>query len=90
MRNSLPPLHYAIIKCFDKNNALRSEDVMASLEQDYSDYKLFSRKDIDEVLATAKENGLLEECEASIDDKGQLCISYRMTDFGKNMVQQYL
>lgn len=90
MKNSLPPLHYAIIKCFGKNDALCSEDVMASLEQNYSDYKLFSRKDIDEVLATAKENGLLEEDEASIDNKGQLCISYRMTDFGKSMVQQYL
>lgn len=90
MKNNLPPLHYAIIKCFNKDSTLSSEDVMAFLKQDYSSYKLFTRKDIDEVLATAKENGLLEEAKADIDNKGRLCIFYHITDFGKEMVRHYL
>lgn len=90
MNNNLPPLHYAIIKCFSNKDTLCVEDVMDAFKQDYSNYKLFNYKDIEEVLVTAKENGLLREAEADIDRKGQLRISYQITDFGESMVQRFL
>ncbi len=90
MKNNLPPLHYAIIKCFSDGDTLCAEDVMSVLGQDYSSYKLFNGKDIEEALATAKENGLLEEAKADIDGKGRLRIFYQMTDFGKKTIQRYL
>lgn len=90
MKNNLLPLHYAIIKCFSNGDALCTEDIMNVLGQDYSSYKLFNGKDIEEALATAKENGLLEEAKADIDGKGRLRIFYRMTDFGGKTIQRYL
>lgn len=90
MKNNIPPLYYAIIKCFSDGDTLCAEDVMSVLGQDYSSYKLFNGKDIEEALATAKENGLLEEAKADIDGKGRLRISYRITTFGESTVQRFL
>ena len=63
---------------------------MHDLAASYSSYKLFTRKDIDEALATAKENGLLDECDWEIDDNGELQTFYVANDFGKDMIQRYI
>ena len=47
-------------------------------------------KDIDEALATAKENGLLDECDWEIDDNGELQTFYIANDFGRDMIQRYI
>ena len=63
---------------------------MRDLASSYSAYKLFTRKDIDEALATAKENGLLDECGWKIDDNGELQTFYIANDFGEDMIQRYI
>lgn len=63
---------------------------MHDLAASYSSYKLFTRKDIDEALATAKENGLLDECDWEIDDNGELQTFYIANDFGRDMIQRYI
>ena len=65
MSNELP-LYYAIMKHFENGKPDCTEGVMHDLAASYSSYKLFTRKDIDEALATAKENGLLDECDWEI------------------------
>ena len=55
MSNELP-LYYAIMKHFAHGKPDCTEGVMRDLATSYSTYKLFTRKDIDEALATAKEN----------------------------------
>ncbi len=90
MKNNLPPLHYAIIECFNHGGELSANDVIAALKEDYSDYKLLNNKDVDEALATSRENGLLEETKVDVDDDGQLRIFYKMTAFGTDMVRRYL
>ena len=90
MKNNLPPLYYAIIEQFKDGNEYCAADIMAALEKDYASYKLFNIKDVEESLATAKENGILEEVRADFNTDKELCIFYQMTDFGKDMVEQYL
>ena len=65
-------------------------DIVTALESDYAGYKLLTNKDVEEALATAKENGILDETRADLDDNGQLRVFYRMSIFGGVMVNQYL
>lgn len=89
MSNELP-LYYAIMKHFAGGKRDCTEGVMHDLATSYGSYKLFTRKDIDEALATAKENGLLNECDWKIDDNGELQTFYIANDFGKDMIQRYI
>lgn len=90
MKNNLPPLYYAIIEQFKDNAEHCAADIVAALESDYAGYKLLTNKDVEEALATAKENGILDETHAELDDNGQLRVFYRMSVFGGVMVNQYL
>lgn len=89
MSNELP-LYYAIMKHFANGKPDCAEGVMHDLAASYSTYKLFTRKDIDEALATAKENGLLDEYDWEIGNDGELRTFYVANDFGKDMIARYI
>lgn len=88
--DDLMPLYYAIIKHFEDGKADCAQGVMNALEGSYGSYKLFTEKDVEESLATAKENGLLDECDWQIDEHDHLRVFYRANDFGKDMIKKYL
>lgn len=90
MSNEILPLHYAIIKHFENEVTACAQDVVTALKPAYSNYKLLSLRDVEETLATAKENGILEETDCTVSDDGNLTFYYRLSDFGKNMVGKYL
>lgn len=90
MSNELLPLHYAIIKHFENGVAACARDVVAALKPAYSSYKLLSLHDVEETLATAKENRILEETDCTVNDDGNLVFYYQLSDFGKDMVGKYL
>lgn len=77
MSNNLMPRYYAIMKHFESRKADCAQGVMSALESDYGSYKLSTEKDIEESLATAKENGLLDECDWQLDERGNLRVFYR-------------
>lgn len=90
MGNNLIPLYYAILKHFTNANEDDAEGVVKSLAPKYEGYKLLNRKDVEEALATAKENGLLDEASCELDTGESLRIRYRMNDFGRDMVRRYI
>lgn len=90
MKEKLEPLYYAIIKLYMDDEPRDALDVVSALEPDYSGYKLLTPKDVDEALATARENGLLDEVNCGLGDNGDLRIYYRMTEFGRDMVMRYI
>lgn len=90
MRNNLQPLYYAIIEHFKGDVEDCAQGVVETLSRDYAGYKLLNEEDVAEALATAKENGILEEVGYGVDAEGELVIRYRMSDFGKAMVGKYL
>lgn len=90
MANELMPLYYAIVKHFMDGNQHSVENVIDALKPNYGGYKLLTKKDVSEALATAKENGLLDESNYDIDDKGDLRIYYRVNDFGRDMIDRYI
>lgn len=84
------PLSYAIINLFKDGRPRSAEDVVRELSPVYSRHKLLTEKGADEVLATAKENGLLDEVRASISDGGKLRLSYKLNAYGREMAEKYL
>ena len=90
MSNELMPLYYAIVKHFMDDREYSVQDVIDALKPDYGGYKLLTHKDVEEALATAKENGLLDESNYGIDEKGQLQVYYKVTDFGLDMMNRYI
>lgn len=89
-QKKLPPLYYAIILHFLDGKTDSAQGVVQALSPNYGGYRLLTLKDVEEALATAKENGLLEEADFLMDEDGELRIDYRMTEFGRDMVQRYL
>lgn len=90
MGNNLVPLYYAIVKHFMDGRQDCAVGVVDALAPDYGNYKMLTMKDVEEALATANENGVLEECGYDLDSNGGLVVYYRMTDFGKDMVGRYI
>lgn len=84
------PLYYAIIRLFADGCERTSENVLAELEPVYGSRKLFTLKGIDEALATARENGLLEETSYGISESGDLAVGYTIAEFGEEAVVKYL
>lgn len=89
-QKKLPPLYYAIILHFLDGKTDSAQSVVQALSPNYGGYRLLTLKDVEEALGTAKENGLLEEADFLMDEDGELRIDYRMTEFGRDMVQRYL
>ena len=90
MSDNLMPLYYAIMKQFMDGKEYAAEDIVAALSPQYGGYKLLTVKDVAEALATAKENGLLDESSYAIDDAGALKVFFQVTDFGRDMIDRYI
>lgn len=90
MSNTSLPLYYAIIKHFENGIEDCAQGVVTALEPKYSGYKLLTINDVAEALATAKENGILEEISYEIDSNKNLVTNYRLTEFGKDMIERHL
>ncbi len=90
MTNNLEPLYYAIIRHFTNDCESCAADVVDALKPNYASYKLLTLHDVDDALAVAKENGILEEVRCDLDSTGSLRIFYRITDFGTDMITRYL
>lgn len=86
----LPPLYYAIVLHFLDGRTDDASGVVEVLGGDYGGYRLLNAGGVEEALATARENGLLEEAGYRLDEGGELRIDYEMTEFGRDMVQRYL
>ena len=90
MSKKLEPLYYAIIRHFTNDCESCAADIVEALTPKYASYKLLTLHDVDDALAVAKENGILEETRCDLDDAGNLRIYYRITDFGTDTISRYL
>jgi len=90
MSNELMPLYYAILKQFMDGKEYSADEIIDALKPLYGSYKLLTKKDVEEALATAKENALLDESSYGLDGHGELRIRYQVNDFGRDMIDRYI
>lgn len=86
----LAPLYYGILLHFRNGTKDCTQGVVEALKPRYGNQKLLTPKNVEEALATAKENGLLEEADYRLSEADKLIIYYRMTKFGTDMIERYL
>jgi hypothetical protein len=66
------------------------DDVMDSLKGEYGKFRMFRKKPMLEALMTAEANGLLEESHYDLDANNELRMFYKVTDYGKQMIHDYI
>ncbi|MDR3136578.1 MAG: hypothetical protein LBU07_04075 [Coriobacteriales bacterium] len=86
----MKPLNYAVLETFAQTNEADAELVMERLKPTYGGFRAFSRKNIVESLMTAAANGLLCETRCIRGFSGELRVFYRATDYGREMLANYL
>ena len=86
----MKPLNYAILKYFTKVEKASVEDVIRDLKQDYSTFKAFNREEILNTLLTAEANGLIEEVEADLNEKGELLIYYKASEESRETINYFI
>lgn len=84
------PLNYAILKHFMTCKDACVADVIEALKKDYGKFKMLKPANVQEALMTGEQNGLLEESRFDMDSSNQLRIYYKVTDYGKDMVTNYI
>lgn len=86
----MKPLNFAILKFFtDGKEACRS-DVQNALKDQYSGFKAFKDKAMDEALMTAASNGLIEESRLDLDKDGNLVIYYKANEDSIAVINSYI
>jgi len=84
------PLNYAILKLFEDGAEIDVQGVMAKLEKDYSGFRAFKTKAVNESLMSAEKNGLLDESNWELDNQGELHVYYKVTEYGVDMIKGYI
>lgn len=84
------PLFFSMLKYFTTGVEACRADVQEALKDDYSGFKAFKDKAMDEALMTACANGMIDESRYELDDKGQLVIYYKASQESIDTINSYI
>lgn len=80
----------AILKFFTNGQEACRADVQNALKDQYSGFKAFKDKAMDEALMTAASNGLIEESRLDLDKDGNLIIYYKANADSIAVINDYV
>ena len=86
----MKPLYYAMLKWMTTVNEACVADAIDALKGEYGSFKMCRPKPMQEALMTAEKNGLLEESSFDVDEHNELRVYYKVTDYGKQMINDYI
>ena len=86
----MKPLYYAMLKWMTTVNEACVADDIDALKGEYGSFKMCRPKPMQEALMTAEKNGLLEESRFDLDANNDLRVYYKVTDYGKQMINDYI
>lgn len=86
----MKPLNFAILKYYATGVEACRADVQEALKDQYSGFKAFKDKAMDEALMTAASNGLIAESRLDMDKDGNLVIYYKALEDGIAAINSYI
>ena len=84
------PLYYAMLKWMTTVYEACVADAIDALKGEYGSFKMCRPKPMQAALMTAEKNGLLEESRFDLDANNDLHVYYKVTDYGKQMINDYI
>ena len=85
------PIRYKIVKLLINNpDGMAPEAVFEAIRDYYSGERTCTLKEIDKQLMSLKAPGLAEVACAEESSNGGLVITYRITEYGKELAKQYI
>jgi len=75
---------------FTKHDEGDADSVIEALGPVYGHYRAFKRPAVVEAIMTAKENEILEEVRTELTEGDILSVWYRLSEYGKELVQCFL
>ena len=76
------PLKMSIIKTISENSNINIQDIMKKLESEYGQEGQFTKKNLTHLIQALKAVGNIEATNRYIDDQGELCEEYTITEAG--------
>lgn len=77
------PLKTGILKyAIDKKSGYSVEDIMRDLDIDYHGERIFKENVVENYINSLCSVHILEADQISLDDKGELHVAYKITNFG--------
>lgn len=84
------PARMAVLNRLSKVESSSIEEMMQALKPDYGNEKQFNQKEYLEHMMSLEANGYVSLKDYKVDDKGEICLYYSITDDGKESVKKYI
>lgn len=81
------PMRFRILHLMSKNKGLTGEEVMTALKPEYGSEGQFKKSIIETHLLSMKAVGMIEVCNASLDERGELKETFQITDYGRERLK---
>ena len=86
----MKPLYYAMLKYMTTVDEACVADAIEALKGEYGSFKMLRPGPMQEALMSAEKNGLLEESRFDLDEKGELRVYYKVSEYGVEMINNYI
>lgn len=86
----MKPLNFAILSYMTTVSEACADDVLQALAGDYTGFRAFTKKAVNDSLLTATVNGLLEESRFDLDENGDLRLYFRAHPEGAKAIRRYI
>lgn len=78
------PMRFRILTLIAKKDTLSDVDIFEALKSEYGTEGQYRKSEIIMHLHSLRAAGLLEDCAVSLNEKGDLQESFKLTDFGRS------
>lgn len=90
MKKTILPLTFRMLHFLSTVKEATVDLLMQELRTEYGTEKQFRKPNVSNILVSMKENGLIEDAKAELDQDGELCISYSISEEGTRLLNKYL
>lgn len=90
MSDTLLPFRFRLLDYLGSVDSATPKESMVALESEYGQMKYFNLPEVEEHFLSMRANGIADEIDVQLDEDGQVEARYRITDFGRELLDKYL